>query len=374
MTDRDDVPETTSGADGQAERRVDPAQILAVMPDGVLVVGADQRVVFLNPRAERLLGRLASDILCTPVRDALPLVEPGGMSWWDCFDPWGGISIRTGHRERMLHLPGRGHFLVTMSIVRHRRGGPVDQVVVILRDTEQRRRHEAGTAELISVVAHELRSPLTSIKAFSGTLLRRWERFSEPQRLLMMQTIEADAQRLSRLLSELLDVSRIDASRLRVTPRPVDLRQAVTAHIDRYVVSGHDRAKFSWKEAFSPRQEVWADADRLDQIIVNLVDNALKHGGGTVSIETASVPVPQGETPWVTLTVEDEGEGIDPENYPLIFEKFWHGSHRGSTGLGLYLVKGLVEAHGGRVSVGRAAGGGARFMVSLPAAESALVG
>lgn len=352
-----------------SETTVNPQDVLAALPDGVVVIDHERRICLVNPRAERLIGHPAEELLGRPAVEGLPLRVPTGGSWWECLDPWEGLSTRTGHRERMLMLLGGRHLLVTMSFVRARRGGPVDQVIVVLRDTDQRRRSEAGTAELLSLVAHELRSPLSSIRGFSGTLQRRWERFSESQRRLMIETIAEDSQRLSRLLNELLDVSRLDASRLRVNLRPVDLQAAVSAHIDRLVAAGHDRGRFVWTGSSPSCAEVWADSDRLDQILANLLENALRHGAGTVTVSTRESAPGPGDVPMVEIMVEDEGPGIDPELYPLIFEKFWHGSQRGSTGLGLYLVKGLAEAHGGGVGVGRSRSGGAAFWVTLPAAQ-----
>ena len=103
--------------------------------------------------------------------------------------------------------------------------------------------------------------------------------------------------------------------------------------------------------------EVWADPDRLDQILANLIENALRHGDGTVTLGASPAEsdghdglVARGhDGPGVDLVVSDEGKGIDPAHRDLVFSRFWHGSGRGSTGLGLYVVKGLVEAHGGRV-------------------------
>lgn len=348
---------------------IDPTEVLAAHPDGVIVAGADRTIGYVNPRAARIVGRPAAELLGEKVVDAVPFIEPGGNRWWGCLDPWGGLATRSGHRERMLLLPGRGHVLVTMSFVRTGRLGPVDRIIIALRDTEARRRSEAGTAELLSIVAHELRSPLSSIRGFSGTLLRQYDRFSDGQRRLMLETIATDSQRLSRLLNELLDVSRIDASRLRVRPSPLDLRTTITAHIDGLVAAGHDRPRFAWDGRRGPRLEVWADRDRLDQILANLLENALRHGAGTVTVRTGAAEPDAHGTPMVAVTVSDEGEGIDPELYPLIFEKFWHGQARGSTGVGLYLVKGLIEAHGGQVTVDRAPGGGAQFRITLPAAE-----
>ena len=101
-----------------------------------------------------------------------------------------------------------------------------------------------GQAQLLSTVAHELRSPLTSVKGFSATLLRRWDRFSDDQKRLMLETIEADADRVTRLIGELLDISRIDAGRLEVRRQPVDLVAVANKHVERMVASGYDDERF----------------------------------------------------------------------------------------------------------------------------------
>ena len=108
--------------------------------------------------------------------------------------------------------------------------------------------------------------------------------------------------------------------------------------------------------------EMWVDPDKFQQVIGNLVENALRHGDGTVTITVA--PVEDG----AVVTVSDEGEGIPEATATRVFTRFWRGGdRRGGTGLGLYIVKGLIEAHGGSVAVGRAAGGGAEFRFVLPA-------
>jgi signal transduction histidine kinase len=261
--------------------------------------------------------------------------------------------------------------LVTASYIRPGRSQPVNRVLILLRDTEQRRRTEANHAALISTVAHELRSPLTSVKGFSSTLLRRWERFSDEQKRLMIETIEADADRVTRLISELLDVSRIDAGRLQIRPQPLDVTSIYERHIERAVATGHDREQFV-VDVPADTPEIWADPDRLDQILANLIENALRHGEGTVTLgATAAHDGVKGAgrrrlEGCVDLVVSDNGKGIDPAHRELVFSRFWHGSGRGSTGLGLYVVKGLVEAHGGRIVVEDAPSGGAQFRFSLP--------
>jgi signal transduction histidine kinase len=334
-------------------------------PDGMLVADDQALIVYVNERAAAMVGTAVTALLGQDIRKAVPLQEYDGRSWWDRTDPWNGLAIRSGHREKLLIVPGMNEVLVTAKYLRPGRSMPVSQVVLALRDAEARRRAEANSSALISTVAHELRSPLTSVKGFSSTLLRRWDRFTDDQKRLMLQTIEADADRVTRLITELLDISRIDAGRLQVRKQPVDVYAAIERHIERFVASGYERDRFALSGHESVLPEVWADPDRLDQILANLMENAVRHGEGTVSMTVE--PTSQNGDEAVAVTISDEGEGIPPENYPMIFTRFWHRSRRGGTGLGLYVVRGLVEAHDGKVGVGQAASGGAEFRFTLPA-------
>src|SRR6476661_2360988 len=334
-------------------------------PDGLVVADDQATVVYVNRRAAAILGQDVENLLGQDVSKALPLQDTEGHSWWTCTDPWNGLAIRSGHRERLLILQGGQEVLVSARYVRSGRGEPVSEVVLSLRDAESRRRAEASNAALISTVAHELRSPLTSVKGFSSTLLHRWERFTDDQKRLMLQTIEADADRVTRLITELLDISRIDAGRLQVRKQPVDVPGVIDRHIERFVASGHERERFKLTAPDVELPETWVDPDRLDQILANLMENAVRHGEGTVTLEVALTTIGTDEA--IAVTVSDEGEGIAPEHYPLVFTRFWHGSRRGGTGLGLYVVRGLVEAHGGQIMVDRAPGGGAQFRFTLPA-------
>jgi PAS domain S-box-containing protein len=367
---------TGVGRGGESASRVTTTLSPDELPDGLILIGADARVVEFNTAAERITGLRAADVVGTDVRESLPLQDREGNNWWAATDPWGGLAIRTGQRERSLLLGGNRELLVTTRYVRPGRGQPVERVLVGLRDTENRRRAEVAQAQLLSTVAHELRSPLTSVKGFSATLLRRWDRFSDDQKRLMLETIEADADRVTRLIGELLDISRIDAGRLEVRRQPVDLVAVARKHVERMVATGYDNDRFVVNSP-KPLPEVWADPDRVDQVLGNLLENAVRHGAGTVTLTVlpdsgnangvVSTVNGAGAEESVAVSVADEGEGIQEDHYPLVFTRFWHGRSRGGTGLGLYVVRGLVEAHGGRISVGRADGGGAMFRFTLPA-------
>jgi signal transduction histidine kinase len=349
-----------------------PAQVTAmadVLPDGLVVVDSARIVRFTSARAAQLLHMDPDTIVGRSVRESLPLYDSEGRLWWDIADPWGSLHTVTGHREKLLWNADGIELLITARYLRSERRGPVRRVLMSLRDANARQRAEQDHAALISTIAHELRSPLTSVKGFSATLLRSWDKFTDEQKRFMIETMETDADRVSRLITELLDVSRLDAGRLDVRLQPVDVPDMVQQHVKRMEAGGHARERFE-VEAQSDLPEVWADPDRVNQILTNLLENAVRHGDGTVTVGImsdgqASKPR-SGDGPDLLVSVADEGDGVSEEHLPLVFNRFWHGARRGSTGLGLYIVRGLVEAHGGHITVGRAPSGGADFRFTLP--------
>ncbi|MEU5683224.1 sensor histidine kinase [Streptomyces venezuelae] len=336
------------------------------LPDGLVVADETGHVICFNAAAARITAVPAADALGAPLEHALPLEDLEGRRWWQLTDPYGGLAIRVGQPECNLLLPGGREVLVSARYVRTTRTGPVRRVVVSLRDTEARRRTERSHAELIATVAHELRSPLTSVKGFTATLLAKWERFTDDQKKLMLETVDADANRVTRLIAELLDISRIDSGRLELRRQPVDIGAAVGRHIQAHVAAGQDADRFLVRVQ-RPLPDCWADPDKVDQVLSNLLENAVRHGEGTVTIEVAPSSSPRERGGAETaVTVSDEGPGIPEESMGRVFTRFWRGSKRGGTGLGLYIVKGIVEVHGGTITVGRAPGGGARFRFTLP--------
>jgi signal transduction histidine kinase len=330
------------------------------LPDGVVVADERGRIIVFNRAAARITGIEPADVLGRPLVDALPLEDLEGRNWWRCTDPYGGLAIRSGQPETQLLLPGGRDVLATARFVRE--GRAVRRVVVGLRDTSARVRAERRHADLIATVAHELRSPLTSVKGFTATLLAKWERFTDDQRKLMLETVDADADRVTRLIAELLDIARIDSGRLQLARYAVDVEELVREQIAGMVAAGQPEDRFA--VAAHPAPPAFADPDKLRQVLANLLENAVRHGEGRVSIAVEAAD--DGRT--VAVTVDDEGPGIPQEMLGRVFTRFWRGNRRGGTGLGLYIVKGIIEAHGGAITVGRADSGGARFRFTVPAA------
>ncbi|MGR8011551.1 ATP-binding protein [Streptomyces hypolithicus] len=334
------------------------------LPDGLAVADESGRVICFNAAAARITAIAKDAALGRPLESALPLEDLKGRRWWPLTDPYGGLAIRAGQPERNLLLPGGREVLVSARYVRHEPTGPVRRVVVSIRGTEARRRTERSHAELIATVAHELRSPLTSVKGFTATLLAKWTRFTDEQKKLMLETVDADADRVTRLIAELLDISRIDSGRLELRRQPVDIPTAVGRHVQAHISNGQSPYRFLVR-AQQPLPDLWADPDKIDQVLGNLLENAVRHGEGTVTIEVAAA-LAKNDEKGTAVTVSDEGAGIPEESMGRVFTRFWRGSKRGGTGLGLYIVKGIVEAHGGSITVGRGPGGGAEFRFILP--------
>ncbi|RKN38159.1 sensor histidine kinase [Streptomyces hoynatensis] len=357
--------DSASGA-GELDLRPDD------LPDGLVVADRLGLVTCFNAEAARLTGEAPEKALGRPIERVLPLEMSDGRRWWQLTDPYRGAATRTGQPERNLLLPGGREVLVSARYVRCRPRGPVQRLVVSMRGTEARMRTERSNAELIATVAHELRSPLTSVKGFTATMLDKWDRFTDEQKRLMLQTVDGDADRVTRLITELLDVSRIDSGRLEIRRQLVRLDDAVRRHVETMVNGGLRADRFDLRIA-EGLPGLWVDPDKIDQVLGNLLENAVRHGAGTVTIEMDQVPAGRTRQEGTAVTVSDEGPGIPEDVMHRVFTRFWRGSDRGGTGLGLYIVKGIVEAHGGTVTVGRSAGGGARFRFILPTGTPAFL-
>jgi len=215
--------------------------------------------------------------------------------------------------------------------------------------------------EVVSAVSHELRSPLTSIKGYSGLLLQRWSQLDDDAKRGMLEQIHHDANRVTRLISELLDVSRIESGRLVLRRRPVSVPGVVAAVVDKLRLEYPD---LEVAAVFPPGfPTVDADPDKVEQVLINLIENACKYAAPTgISI------VGERDLGQIAVTVSDQGAGIPDADLARVFEKFFCGREGRPTGsgLGLWISRGLVEAHGGRLVAESNAGRGASFRLTLP--------
>jgi signal transduction histidine kinase len=329
-----------------------------LLPDGVILADAEGRVRLVNLQAARMLGIGAAEAEGKPLDDVLAVTNQDGGGWCQCVEPYGGLVTRTGVPEQSWVLPTGDEVLVAARIHRSPALGPVSLVAVSLRSGRARARLDRERSDLVATVAHELRSPLTGVKGFVQALLNRWDRLNDEQKKLMLTTVHADSDRLSRLITELLDVARLDTGRLSMHPRPCDVGELSHRVIDSVRAGAPHRIEYL---APPDLPDVWADPDKYAQVLTNVLENAIRHGAEPVTVTVTQ----RGDL--VAVQVDDSGDGIAPEVRQRAFTKFWTTGQRGGSGLGLYLVNGLVRAQGGTVTIDDAPAGGARIVMTWPA-------
>jgi two-component system phosphate regulon sensor histidine kinase PhoR len=238
--------------------------------------------------------------------------------------------------------------------------------VLVLHDISEIRRLERVRAEFVANVSHELKTPITAIKGFAETLLEG--ALYNPRSCEEFVNIIADeAERLNRLINDLLSLSRIESRELRLQLEPLELGHEIKQIADMI------RPRFQKKElalsVLAPGKPVvaQADRDRLEQVLLNLLENSLMYtpSGGRVEVAVRE------EEGMAVVSVRDTGIGIPPDDLPRIFERFYRVDRArsrklGGTGLGLAIVKHIVDAHGGRVWVESELGQGSTFYFTLP--------
>jgi signal transduction histidine kinase len=218
--------------------------------------------------------------------------------------------------------------------------------------------------EIVAAVSHELRSPLVSVKGFSRLLLDRWDRLSDADKVDLVSQIHRDADRLTRLVTELLDISRIEIGRLALRRETIDLAVLVRDIVGRVALS---HPAIACVVAIDDLPLVVADRDRVEQILTNLIENGAKYA----TVDRLRVDA-YTDGSMACVAVSDEGPGIPPDELESVFSKFYRRdvAQPSGTGLGLWISRNLAEAHGGSLTAARNERGGTTFTLRLPLSES----
>lgn len=340
---------------------------LELLPDAVMQLDADRRVRAVNVAAAELTGYKPSEMVGCALNELLEPRTPDGELLWE--SGWPAASrLRSVVRipERQVYLRGaQGQEVRALVTGRYERGpdGLVCGAILIARDQARRHNMSADGIEVVSTVSHELRSPLTSVRGYTSLLLNRWDRLSETQKRTMLEQVHHDAGRVTRLVSELLDISRLESGRLSLRRQLVDMPSLVGDVLDNVsIMEPALEADVDFAPEF-PR--IYADPDKIEQVLTNLVENAAKYGSpqGMRVVGTLSDGL-------VSIAVADKGEGIPPADLRRVFSKFFRRAETRPTGsgLGLWISRGLVEAHGGQLVVESEVGSGSTFRFTLPTA------
>jgi PAS domain S-box-containing protein len=341
----------------ESERRGDAARALAYTADGVVLVDQGGRVRYWNPAAASITG--------------VPMEEAVGRGLTEVLPAWTDIDRHVAAaRAGSLALPATlplprpdGERWVSVTAVEFEEGA-----VYAIRDVTAERALEQARSDFVATASHELRTPIAAVYGAVRTLRRPDVEFSEEDKEVFLQIIETEGERLGSLVEQILVAGQIDAGTVRVSERPVD----IVALADAVVASARVRAPDNVVLVLDANGNVprlSCDEDKLRQVLVNLVENAVKYSpdGGTVRVEVTT------ENGHGRIAVHDEGLGIPTDEQRRIFEKFFRLDPSltrgvGGSGLGLYISRELVERMHGRLTVASEPGRGSTFTVELPVA------
>lgn len=344
-----------------ADEKRELEQTLQGMLAGVLVVGQDTRVRLMNSAAKHIFG--------VPTEDGTGKLLGQVINDDEVHDLV--RSCLSGNSEASAELsiysPDERIYQVQTALLRGE-DGDVSGVVATFNDITELRSVERMKSEFVSTVSHELRTPLTSIKGFVRTLLDDTEGYYDREtQMEFYRIIDTECDRLVRLINDLLNLSRIESGRALdlvladvhlgdLIQRVVDSQRAYTDQHEFDIVVPEDLP------------HITADKDKIDQVLTNLLSNAIKYSpeGGTIKVSARDIGDDK-----VSVSISDEGIGIPEEQIAKLFTRFHRVDSRDSrkqygTGIGLYLVKHLIEAHEGEVSVSSTVGEGSTFTIVLP--------
>jgi signal transduction histidine kinase len=322
--------------------------ILHSTSDGIIVTDAGGEILQANPVAERWLTQTLSP------EDAKRLREEVRS-----------LALQSGERpEVVLELMGLDLQLHSAPI---REPGMERGAVVAVHDVSHFKALDRMKSRFVSNVSHELRTPLTTIK-LCATMLRTG---LPEKRDKYLNMLEQEVDRQARLVEDVLQISRIEAGRLEIKPRPVALHELAEAAIASRQMLAASRGLTLEDRSAEPGPVALVDPERMTEVMNNLVENAIRYTleGGKVVISTGREEA--GERLWATLSVADTGIGIPEDELPHVFDRFFRGEKPQAmqvpgTGLGLSIVKEIVEMHGGHVTVKSQVGQGSTFTVWVP--------
>jgi signal transduction histidine kinase len=348
-------------------------QVFEHSSEGMMVLDRCGRVCGWNPAMRAISGFELATVDASPIS----LLSPQLAAITDAIIPGtldAVISTADGERRhvRASYAPIESHEPVDAphgdeSAERDPRRGSDPTWVVVVRDVTAEQETERLKDDFVATVSHELRTPLTAIKGFLDTMRRDDIQLGAAQVRMFLQIMGEQADRLERLIGDLLDMSAIESGRpLEVDVAPVDLGSHVRRAISLYSV-GRPEVQIDLDDR-DLDVVVDADAHRLEQVISNLVDNARKHGGADAPI---AVRVTRSNRGMAQVLVTDRGPGISAVDQRRIFERFFVAANSvtrngGGAGLGLYICNQLVSAMGGTIDVRSRVGEGATFVVELP--------
>jgi PAS domain S-box-containing protein len=363
-------------AEINAQLARESASILNSATDGIMGVGLDNRLTFLNPAATRMLGMTLSDIEKRTIHEAIHHSHADGTPFpeADCANTQ---SMRAGESLASMQdtfwRPDGTNFPVeysTTPMFDHE--GNQRGAVVMFRDVTERRAIERLKSEFVSTVSHELRTPLTSIRGALGLLSSGLLGAVGEKGQRMLEIAVSNTDRLVRLINDILDLERIESGKVELVRGPVDAN-AVMVQASEGLQSMADQAGV--RLVLVPAiGALWGDSDRIIQTLTNLLGNAIKFSPRDTAVTLSGTA---GKTDFA-FCIADQGRGVPEDKLESIFERFSQvdasdSRDKGGSGLGLAICKSIVDAHGGRIWAEKSEPVGSRFQFTIPLAVPSTV-
>jgi two-component system, OmpR family, sensor histidine kinase ResE len=342
------------------------SRVLRSMSDAVISFDTKHKVIFANPQGETILKEWGEIMWNDPDPDNSPAANSIPEPLQLLFDE---VIQETKVVTTKLHVQQGVWSVVMAPLYSHRRARGA---VAVLRDVTEEHRLEKLRKDFVANVSHELRTPLSMLQGYSEALLDDIVTTPEEKHDLA-QVIYDESLRMGRLVKDLLDLARMEAGHMEMNMGQVDLAPLYRRVHRKFL--GLCKEKDIRLECVLPPDDIVlqkADQDRLEQVLTNLLGNAIRHTMSGKSIYLRYQTLTYQNSSAALIEVEDEGEGIPPEDIPYIFERFYKADKArtrgtaGGTGLGLAIVKNIVEAHQGSVNVRSIVGQGTTFSVILP--------
>jgi two-component system, OmpR family, phosphate regulon sensor histidine kinase PhoR len=342
--------------DAKAQQQV----LFNSMLEGLLLLDRNRRIYLANRAFKNLFG-LKTELRGKTIMEALRVHELAAL-----VERVEGDGQVLDYELKLPELSER--WLQVNAAVISNSAGEREGTILVFHDLTRLKQLERTREEFVANVSHELRTPLSLIKGYVETLLDGARNDPEVAGRFL-KIIERNAQRLDLLIQDLLTISALEAGRIKLNLQPVELRPLVEKVFAD--LKPPAAAKNISLVNSLPDLAATADADRLEQVLANLVDNAIKYGRAQ---GTVTVGGHQADDGTMEIFVQDDGPGIPPESLDRIFERFYRvdkarSREQGGTGLGLSIVKHIVQSHGGKVWVKSEPGKGATFFFTLPPAR-----
>lgn len=339
-----------------AEERAQITAVLNTMADGVIITDEKGQVLLINPSAARIL-KTPEDKALNRTFAQLVYHHQLIALWRHCYE--------TGE-EQTQAVETHDQSIFVQAVITPLTEGNKQRLLVILQDLTRIRRLETIRRDFISNISHELRTPLASLKVVVETL--RDGAIEDPinaQRFL--GHIETEVNLLTQMVQELLELSRIESNKAPLNLQATPIEEIITLPVERLSPQA-ERAKLIINTDIAPNlPEVYADSERMSQVITNLIHNAIKFTppGGTITIAAERHAKDE-----IVITIKDTGTGISEQDLPRIFERFYKADQSrtrrgGGTGLGLAIAKHIVQGHGGRIWAESRKGEGSTFYLTL---------